>query len=121
MSAKTASSISDILSLLSDGRIHTMQEIADKIEVYRSIVKRHIQSLSYCHPIVTFKGGDRKGGVYLEKHEESNNQHFTSSELQLAIKIFNSVQRCEFSKDEQLDLDSLLRTLASKLKEKEIL
>lgn len=58
----------DILYILSDGSIHNMQDIADKLNISRKTVFRHIASLSYFHPIETFHGGNEfnRGGVKLD-------------------------------------------------------
>ena len=67
MDLKKSSITADILSFISDGQVHTMQEIADEIEVSNCTVQRHIQSLSFRYPIETFHGGDNRGGVFLDK------------------------------------------------------
>ena len=67
MDFKKSSITADILNALSDGKIHTLQEIADEIEVSKITVYRHIQSLSYRYPIQSFCGGINRGGVYLDK------------------------------------------------------
>ena len=63
MYLKKSSITADILNILSDCKVHTMQEIADEVEVSEKTVRRHIQSLSYRYPIETFRGGDKRGGV----------------------------------------------------------
>ena len=67
MDLKKSSITADILNLLSDNKVHTLQEIADEIEISKMTVRRHIQSLSYRYPIQTFCGGINRGGVYLDK------------------------------------------------------
>ena len=44
---KSSDVTADILNFLSDGKLHTYQEIADEVECSYSTVRRHIESLSY--------------------------------------------------------------------------
>ena len=67
MDLRASSITADILNVLSDGKKHTMCEIAEIVEVSERTVRRHIQSLSYRYPIQTFCGGIDRGGVYLDK------------------------------------------------------
>ena len=49
-----------ILKILSDGRLHTMSEISEELEVNRLTVYRHITALTPYYNITSFKG--RYGG-----------------------------------------------------------
>ena len=64
-----------ILKILSDGRLHTMSEISEELEVNRLTVYRHITALTPYYNITSFKG--RYGGgvkmleafdTYIVKH-----------------------------------------------------
>lgn len=94
MSLKQSSITADILNILSDGKIHTMNEIARKIEIHRNTVARHIQSLSYRYPIETFCGGtdNRKGGVYLDKNYIYQGLMLTNDELQVISQALAMLQ-----------------------------
>jgi len=94
-----ASSITaDILNVLSDGKKHTMREIAKIVEVSERTVRRHIQSLSYRYPIETFCGGIDRGGVKLDKKFCYETRIFTKSEIETmakALKLLGNVEASE--------------------------
>ena len=107
MDLKKSSITADILSLLSDGKVHTLQEIADEIEVSKITVHRHIQSLSYRYPIETFCGGINRGGVYLDKDYIYQGSTLTNDELQLINKALLLLQGQNACVDQKL-LHSLI-------------
>lgn len=107
MDLKKSSITADILSLLSDGKVHTLQEIADEVEVSKITVHRHIQSLSYRYPIETFCGGINRGGVYLEKDYIYQGSTLTNDELQLINKALLLLQGQNACVDQKL-LHSLI-------------
>ena len=82
----------DILSFISDGKLHTTKEIANEIEISQITVKRHIQSLAYRFNIETFKGGIDKGGVRLIPDESVNTNYLNENELQLIISKLSLLQ-----------------------------
>lgn len=86
MDLKASSITADILNVLSDGKKHTMQEIASALEVSERTVRRHIQSLSYRYPIETFCGGIERGGVWLDKKYCNEGRIFTREEIEIIIK-----------------------------------
>ena len=96
MDLRYPSITADILNVLQDGKVHTMQEIANEVEVSRITVQRHIQSLSYRYPIETFCGGDKeKGGVFLDKKYMVNGKVMTNEKLDLinqALEMFKASQ-----------------------------
>lgn len=83
MDLKSSSITADILNVLLDGQMHTMQEIADVVEVNERTVRRHIMSLSYRFPIETFCGGIERGGVKLDKRYIQNGKIRTREEIEL--------------------------------------
>ena len=107
MDLKKSSITADILSLLSDGKVHTLQEIADEVEVSKITVHRHIQSLSYRYPIQTFCGGINRGGVYLDKDYIYQGSTLTNDELQLINKALLLLQGQNACVDQKL-LHSLI-------------
>ena len=122
MDLKSSSITADILNVLMDGKRRTLQEIADEVEVSKTTVQRHVQSLSYRYPIETFRGGREKlggGGVYLDKAYIVNGRVFTRAELQFGAKVFGALQRDDYDEDEQKALDTFVRLFAAQLKEKE--
>lgn len=121
MDLRSSSITADILNVLMDGKLHTIDGIAEIVEVSRSTVKRHIQSLSYRYPIETFKGGEKRGGVYLDKEYIANGKVFTRAELQFGAKVFGSLQRADFEGDELKALDAFLKLFAAQIKDREIL
>ena len=107
MDLKKSSITADILSLLSDGKVHTLQEIADEIEISKMTVRRHIQSLSYRYPIQTFCGGINRGGVFLDKDYIYQGSTLTNDELQLINKALLLLQGQNACVDQKL-LHSLI-------------
>ncbi len=109
MDLKKSSITADILNFISDGKVHTMQEIADEVEVSKCTVKRHIQSLSYRYPIDTFHGGDKKGGVILDKKYIFQGKIRSNDELQIITKALRLLQKSECNDVDQNLLVSLLQ------------
>ncbi len=107
MDLKKSSITADILNILSDNKVHTLQEIADEVEVSKMTVRRHIQSLSYRYPIETFCGGINRGGVYLDKDYVYQGSTLTNDELQLINNALLLLQKQGVGVDKNL-LDSLL-------------
>lgn len=94
MDLKKSSITADILNVLSDCKVHTMQEIAEIVEVSRQTVVKHIQSLSYRYPIQTFCGGINRGGVCLDKDYIHQGKVLTNDELQVINKALTLLQKC---------------------------
>lgn len=92
MDFKSSSVTADILNYISDGKIHTLQEIADEVEVSYSTAKRHIQSLSYRYPIETFCGGINRGGVKLDTKYIVQGKIITNEKLQILGKALALLQ-----------------------------
>lgn len=108
MKAKASSTCADILNVLSDGKVHTLQEIADDVEVSYHTVQRHIQSLAYRYPIETFRGGDKKGGVYLDKKYLYQGKIRSRDELQIISQALELLQKSGSDVDQTL-LASLIQ------------
>ncbi|MGN0748464.1 MAG: winged helix-turn-helix transcriptional regulator [Christensenellales bacterium] len=107
MDLRSSSITADILNCLSDCKIHTIDEIANEVEVSRSTVKRHIQSLSYRYPIQTFCGGINRGGVYLDKNYINQGQILSNDELQIISKALILLQKNGSNVDKEI-LSSLI-------------
>ena len=95
MDLKKSSITADILHVLNDGKVHTMQQIADEVEVSERTVRRHSQSLSYRYTIETFVGGDKRGGVFLDKSAIHQGKILSSDELQIISKALRLLQESE--------------------------
>jgi len=108
MDLKKSSITADILNVISDGNVHTTQEIADEVEVSKRTVIRHIQSLSYRYPIETFHGGDTKGGVYLDKKYLHQGKIRSRDELQIISQALELLQKSGSEVDQEL-LGSLIQ------------
>jgi predicted DNA-binding transcriptional regulator YafY len=119
MDLRKSSITADILNFISDGKLHTYQEIADEVEVSYSTARRHIQSLSYRYPIEIFCGGERKGGVYLDKRFMEQGKMRSNDELQLIRQGLELLQKSGLDVD-QKKLAELIKeyTLPTKLQEK---
>lgn len=108
MSLRSSSILSDILFILSDCKVHTIDEIAEEVEISRSTAKRYIQSLSYRYPIQSFCGGINRGGVYLEKGYVYQGKVLTRDELQVINQALTMLQNSENNEVNQELLKSLL-------------
>ena len=108
MDLRKSSITADILNILSDCKIHTINEIADEVEVSRSTVKRHIQSLSFRYPIQSFCGGINRGGVYLDKNYVYQGQTLTNDELQIIGRALKLLQKSESNCDYHDLISSLI-------------
>ncbi len=95
MSSRKSSTTADILNFISDGKIHTLQEIADEVEISYSTAKRHIQSLSYRYPIETFCGGINRGGVRLDSKKIYQGKILSNDELQLIYNGLKLLQKLD--------------------------
>ena len=113
MDLKKSSITADILNILSDCKIHTINEIADEVEVSRSTVKRHIQSLSFRYPIQSFCGGINRGGVYLPKNYIYEGRTLTNDELQIIGRALKLLQKFDSDCKVQEVISSLLDRYSS--------
>lgn len=95
MDLRNSSITADILNVLSDGKLHKMQVIADKVEVSRQTVHKHIQSLSYRYPIETFVGGRDTGGVKLDNTAIHQGKILSRDELQIISMALRLLQESE--------------------------
>ena len=105
MDLRASSITADILNVLSDGKKHTMREIAEIVEVSERTVRRHIQSLSFRYPIETFCGGIERGGVWLRKEYCDGTKTFTKKEVEIITKALELLNNFEASED----VESLLK------------
>lgn len=108
MDLKKSSITADILNILSDCQVHTMQEIADEVEVHRNTVAKHIQSLSYRYPIATIRGGINRGGVQLDKNYLYQGKIRSRDELQIISQALRLLQKSGCDVDQEL-LNSLIQ------------
>ena len=102
MDLRMSSINADILNILSDGKIHQMNVMANQIGVSRKTIVRHIQSLSYRYPIETFCGGEKKGGVYLDRNYIYQGLMLTNDELQVisqALAMLQNSKGIEINKE----------------------
>ncbi|MBE5758389.1 MAG: HTH domain-containing protein [Clostridiales bacterium] len=101
--------MSDILNVLYDYQIHTMSEIADKVEVSRQTVHKYIQSLSKYYNIETFVGGINRGGVRLIGKKTIDIDYLSNDDLQLVIEQLRPLlQRSDGIKRLVSNLDRLV-------------
>lgn len=71
----------DILAKLSDGRVWTIKEIAEELEVHYNTVYNHIHDLSYRFNIRIYKGGSNNGGVQFIKERSIKIEQIEEEEL----------------------------------------
>lgn len=108
MDLKYTSITADIINILSDCKLHKMQEIADKVEVSEKTVRSHIQSLSYRYPIQTFCGS-KNGGVKLDENYLHQGKIRSNDELQLIEKALILLQKFGGENVDQELLESLIQ------------
>ena len=119
MDLRKSSITADILHVLNDGKVHTMTEIAEKVEVHRNTILRHIQSLSYRYPIETFHGGDKRGGVYLDKSAIHQGKILTRDELQIISKALRLLQESKCKDVNQEVLLNLIKEYSEPTKQEQ--
>ena len=107
MNLKYSSITADIINILSDCKLHTMHEIADKVEVSERTVRSHIQSLSYRYPIQTFCGS-KNGGVKLDENYLYQGRIRSRDELQIISQALRLLQKSGSDVDQKL-LESLIQ------------
>lgn len=106
MGLKYSSITADIINILSDCKLHKMQEIADEVEVSERTVRKHIQSLSYRYPIQTFCG-NKNGGVKLDENYLFQGKIRSNDELQIIEQALRLLQKSSADVDQKL-LESLI-------------
>lgn len=119
MDLKYSSITADIINILSDCKLHKMQEIADKVEVSERTVRKHIQSLSYRYPIQTFCG-NKNGGVKLDENYLFQGKIRSNDELQIIEQALRLLQKSGANVDQKL-LESLINDYTLPKDRKEIL
>ena len=94
--------IADIIYMLSDGKVHSLQEIADEVECSYKTAQRHVASLSYRYPINTVFGHDKQG-VQLDTTMMAKGKLITNDKLQIIGKALALLQNAnDTSVDEKL-------------------
>ncbi len=83
----------DILSVISDGKIWTMKEIAEKVEVSYKTVYRHIHELSYRFNIQISCGGIQRGGVQLILERKVSVESLTNEDIDVIIITLSTVAK----------------------------
>ena len=102
-----------ILEILEDNEIHSMNEIAEKLELSRLTVFRHIQTLSLHYDIETFKGGQIRGGVRLKTITKLDVSYLSSNDLQSVMSAIGSLQ------DPEGNIQRLVKDLANRIKKEQ--
>ena len=92
----------DILNYLSDGKVHTLQEIAENVECSKTTVQRHIASLKYRYPIDNILGRGEKQGVILDKKYITNGKILSNDKLQIISKALKLLQNSDANVDKNL-------------------
>lgn len=111
MDIRSSSITADILNYISDGKLHTMRDIAIEVEVSERTARRHIQSLSYRYPIEVFVGGRDTGGVKLDTRYIVQGKIITNDKLQLINKALRLLQKSGQDEDQRL-LNELIHDFA---------
>ena len=119
MQTKSSSVTADILNYVSDGKIHSMKQIADEIEVSERTVRRHIRSLAYRYPIETFCGGINRGGVFLDTKYIVQGKIITLEKLQILDKALILLQKSGCKDVNQKALNELIKDFTLPKRNKE--
>jgi len=104
----------DVFAFISDGKKHTLQEIANACEISKITAFRHIESLSIHYNIKTFVGGIDRGGVQLIPEQKVSVEKLTSDDLQLII------EQLELLQNSNVRIKSFINKLSSQKEIKEI-
>ena len=80
-----------IISILLDGNLHTISELATHLEVSYKTISRHLNDLARYYPIKTFIGGRNTGGVQLD-NSFLNKKTFSLEEFKLILKGLEALQ-----------------------------
>ena len=120
MNLKKSSITADILHVLSDCKFHTVREIAEKVEIHYNTAYRHIQSLSYRYPIEVFRGGEKKGGVILDKNYLYQGKTLTIDELQIINQALTMLQNSKGIEVNTELLSNLINRFSPPSKEEQI-
>jgi len=89
---KQNDAVSDVLAYLSDGKVHSLQDIADHCEISKSTAQRIVASLSYNYAINIIRGRGNKQGVQLDVVDFLKRTVFSKSDLQVIIKGLTLLQ-----------------------------
>ena len=74
-----------IISLLMDGKKHTITELATNLNVSYKTISRHLNDLSTYYPLSTYVGGRDSGGVQL-KNTFIHTNLFNNEDLSLILE-----------------------------------
>ena len=85
----------------------------------KQTVHKHIQSLSYRYPIETFVGGDKRGGVFLDKSAIHQGKILTRDELQIISKALRLLQESECKDVDQVVLKKLIKEYETPTKQEQ--
>jgi len=102
-----------ILEILEDNEIHSMNEIAEKLEISRWTVYRHIETLSLHYDIEIYRGGAIKGGVRLKTITKIDVSYLSSDDLQSVIEAIGLLQ------DPQGNIQRLVDDLANRIRKEQ--
>lgn len=120
MDLRSSSITADILNILSDCKVHTMNEMAQELDVHRNTVAKHIQSLSFRYPIQTFSGGINRGGVILDKNYLYQGKTLTIDELQIINQALTMLQNSKGIEVNTELLSNLINRFSPPSKEEQI-
>ena len=118
---KSSDVTADILNYLSDGKTHTLQEIADEVECSKTTTRRHIESLKFRYPIETFHGGyGKQQGVCLNTAYISQGKIRSNDELQIIHKALVLLQESNCEKIDPKLLNRLIEEFTPTNQKKEM-
>ena len=117
---KSSDVTADILNCLSDGKIHTLQEIADEVECCKTTARRHIESLKFRYPIESSRGYGKQQGVFLDKNYTSQERIRSNDELQIIHKALVLLQKSNSKKIDPKLLNRLIEEFTPTNQKKEM-
>ena len=117
---KSSDVTADILNFIADGKIHTLQEIADEVECSKMTVRRHIDSLRFRFPILHCFGNGKQQGVFLDKTYTSQERIRTNDELQIIHKALVLLQESNCEKVDPKLLNRLIEEFTPTNQKKEM-
>lgn len=108
---KSSDVTADILNYISDGKIHTLSEIASAVECSYSTAQRHVASLAYRYPIEAVFGRDKQG-MKLDSKYLFKGKIISNDKLQIIGKALELLQSSNDKSVDQKLLTELIRDFA---------
>ncbi len=82
----------DIFAVISDGKVWTIKEIAEEIEVHYNTVYRHIHDMAYRLDIRFYTGRLNGGGIQLILERKVSIEKLTTKDIEVIIITLSTIE-----------------------------